>query len=719
MNLLWSRSRNTAISHEPLHSSISAIHPMSDNALLSASIQYGVVARSFPFKGKVLSGYLNATGVLPGLGNGNPNTDFTPNISACVLTSNGTIAKVLWGRRDGSVSIVSHPRTMSGTQAPARIHTSSVQQEHEDAVLDGTWAANGDAFVTAGADGRVKVWTVNPFLCVWTSERHVLGLETDAVLKVVEDLANGFIVSASRSGDIIILSGFDVLGLSTTDVPPHHIQKLCISSAFLKSSVESPATQQPSDVLALYIQASSHKQLNILACYEDKTQFFLCVVDMYYERVDVKTFGDEAFGIIRCIQPAFSNDPTEPNFVIAGTQLGIISVYDWHTTSPLSHPLPASRHVDVFADAHITTLAVNSFVIAAGSSRGTIRVLDLLTFETLRTFAAPMSSDVRQIELTENVMVASVGSKVLAWSAVHSIPGGKDPVRIKGKGRQEVHGKWFKQVELRNDIAETKKYLAEEPHGLQRNFDPEREQMMQLHTLGLSEREAVEYTLMLSRDEELQRHQNCTGHVHGEWRSDTDESSGRQSGSGSDHSSPPSSPSGAYHSSSPPLRPTISGSSSSTHGRVAPLASPSTLDIKVQVSPRFHPEPKEAGGLSGSPLGSQSMLLQGSSPSSTSRSYSQSMLRPTSDWATSQKLVANGNGAPSLGKQNAWNKPLPGTGSPASPPVSTRLPPLPSLTRSNLEAEAERIRRIEDLELRFALELSLAEAQSKEVKCLK
>ena len=135
---------------------------MPDSALLSASIQYGLVARSFPFTGKVLKGYLNATGVPPGLSYDNPGTEPAPNLSVCILASDGTTAKVIWGRRDGSLSVLFHPFTMSG-KGSVRTHTSLVDQEHEDAVLDGTWASNGDAFVTAGADGLVKIWTSKPF----------------------------------------------------------------------------------------------------------------------------------------------------------------------------------------------------------------------------------------------------------------------------------------------------------------------------------------------------------------------------------------------------------------------------------------------------------------------------------------------------------------------------------------------------------------------------
>jgi WD40 repeat protein len=420
---------------------------MSDDALLSASIEYGVVARSLPFKNKVLKGYLNATGVPPALRNGNPNADFTPNISACALASDGYTAKVLWGRQDGSVSILSHPDTMNKNQGPASVNTSKVRQEHEGAVLDGTWVASGDAFVTAGSDGRVKVWTVEPFRCAWTSEKHLLGLETDPILRVVEDLANGLVVAASRSGDIAIFSGLHSSSLGTIDTPLQDIQKFCVSTrTFSISDAESTLIPPPVKHLALYFRASSPTRLSILACYQDKSYFYRCSVDLLSKPVDVKTFGSTAFGVIRCIRPAFSHNPTESSFVIAGTQLGFVSIYDWDSTSLSSDPLPASRHVDLFTDAHVTSLAVNAFIVVAGSSRCAIRVLDLLTFETLASFTAPINNDdcdVRQIELTGDALLASVGSKVLALRAGYFGSGGKGPVRNKGKGRRGSHGKQF------------------------------------------------------------------------------------------------------------------------------------------------------------------------------------------------------------------------------------------------------------------------------------
>ncbi len=74
---------------------------MPSNGLLASSLEYGIVSRSFPLSGKILSGYLDASGTRGGLGIGNPNAEFTPNISACGMGADGGTAKVAWGSQAG------------------------------------------------------------------------------------------------------------------------------------------------------------------------------------------------------------------------------------------------------------------------------------------------------------------------------------------------------------------------------------------------------------------------------------------------------------------------------------------------------------------------------------------------------------------------------------------------------------------------------------------
>ena len=78
------------------------MHLMPNMTLLAASLQYGVVSRSYPLIGKILRGYLDASGTLNGLGIGNPNAEFSPHVSSVALASDGGTAKVLWGFRNGA-----------------------------------------------------------------------------------------------------------------------------------------------------------------------------------------------------------------------------------------------------------------------------------------------------------------------------------------------------------------------------------------------------------------------------------------------------------------------------------------------------------------------------------------------------------------------------------------------------------------------------------------
>jgi hypothetical protein len=214
---------------------------------------------------------------------------------------------------------------------------------------------------------------------------------------------------------------------------------------------------------------------------------------------------------------------------------------------------------------------------------------------------------------------------------------------------------------------------------------------------------------MLSRDEELQKLQKSNNeHVHEEGVFDADESSNSQSGS--DQSTLSSSSVRQY--SPPPLRSSTSGSSTSSYGRLVPLVSPSSSNIKVQVSPRFYPEPMEAGGLGLSSPSDPQSIPPGNPSSFPPSSYPQSTQGPIALLATPSKQGSAGTGSPS-GKPNAWNKPLPRTGSGTPPSVPTEKT-LQFPLRRDWEVEAERGREVEDMELRYALELSLAEAQSRE-----
>ena len=164
-------------------------------------------------------------------------------------------------------------------------------------------------------------------------------------------------------------------------------------------------------------------------------------------------FGDENTGSVTAIFPVWASQSDERTFVITGDQLGHISVYPWvaqplsspSTTTPSTSADTASVHavhrLSAHEDGAVTALAWNSAVLVSGSSRGTIKVWDALTFASLRSFPSPAArpfpggdwDPVSQILLEPDTLLVSVGSRVLAWKA-----GPVSRVAANGKGKMRT-----------------------------------------------------------------------------------------------------------------------------------------------------------------------------------------------------------------------------------------------------------------------------------------
>jgi len=434
----WVRSRNPTVTHISLHATISDLHLLSDDALLSSSVQYGIVARSFPFTGKVIKGYLSATGAFQGLGIGNPNADFTPNVTVCRLMSEGASAKVLWGFRDGSIAVMFYPRTMNGARTPAKSQHSGVEEEHRSAVLDAVWAAGGRACVTAGADGRIKVWSLRQLFCIWTSDTVPTASNANPCISVAEDLANGVVAGGFQSGDIVVYTGFSS---SFDHVPGMPLPTMLIkgtrilASSYLTLDSSQPFGQEQWEISSLFIHVLGPNKVSVLASFCNSPLFFRYDIDHFSAQVDVVAFGDPASGSVECIQPFFSTSTDERSFIVVGDKLGVISIYDWEAGHGSAQSVTPELRREVFEDVSVTAVAMNSLVLVAGSSNGSIRVLDALSLGHLRSFAAPMRDKVRRIILHKDMLVASVGSRVLAWKA-GPLPHGKP----KGKGKARSTG---------------------------------------------------------------------------------------------------------------------------------------------------------------------------------------------------------------------------------------------------------------------------------------
>lgn len=234
-----------------------------------------------------------------------------------------------------------------------------------------------------------------------------------------------------------------------------------------------------------------------------------------------------------------------------------------------------------------------------------------------------------------------------------------------------AHGFIAEQVDMYRDISESQIEIKEEQSRKRAAYRREKDQLGSLEVLGLNEQEALEYVLMLSRDEEERRSEN------------------------------------------PPTPPSFTQS--------RPL--PSSSNVKVQTSTRAKREAWSAGlaGSSGSPEMARSM--------STGSDLSDEREFPTvSESVSSRGSGVNGIVTPVKSQQSsgsppsAWSAPLkmsskPSTASPKRVTAITSMPPSTSTPAPgrgewedspNVYGESQ-----EDRDLKLAIELSLAEAVKK------
>ncbi|KAL1757955.1 hypothetical protein FB107DRAFT_208122 [Schizophyllum commune] len=504
----WQRSRNTTVVHSPVHSYVNAIHPLANGGLLTCSLRYGIVARSHPLTGKVVKGFLSASGGGAGLGIGNPNLEFAPDATACALTSEGATARVAWGYRNGQLAIVIAKKAMEGKVA-ADFSLCRVDDFHEGAVVDVVWEQ--DMVVSAAADGRIKIWQKRHMIqCLWTSPKDERAVVPVKCAKVVSALARGFIACVMENGDILLWRGFvlgDAQDTGTPRVDADNVAVVRVPCPLPKPSSENLVDALP-EVLAFHVDKTAPEP-TVLVAYLQQAFFYRIDVAGPAD-IRISTYGDPAFRLTS-VAPFFTSEPTEHSFVLAGDHLGTIAIYDWAgkqvvtSTTDNSPPSLTSplRKFDAH-DAAVTALASNGVVIATGSARGAIHAYDALTLERVRMFdaletrSATKDKEKKRDKETREMLLATVGDEVLAWQ-LGKVPKTQRHVMVgaKGKGRA-----WRERVQYERE------WLCAVRVGnfSQGNANKQaRVQQAKMDALGLDEAEALEYVMMLSREEAVER----------------------------------------------------------------------------------------------------------------------------------------------------------------------------------------------------------------------
>jgi WD40 repeat protein len=421
------------------------------------------------------------------MGVGNPNVEFAPNISTCALASDGANAMVLWGKRNGEVtiSIANKAIDLSRRGVNFLLSRCSIDDEHDGPVLDAVWDGNRFA-ITSGGDGRLKLWNAQSVRCLWTSEQQRSDLVIDPFVKVASAVTTkGFIVGCTRSGNITLFNGFAglitpnvKLGRDQDDVKTDDVHTVSIPCPF-GSSTDSRT------IASLHIDSyASRTEPTLLAAYENDVHFYkiaLIFDDTGKLPYRIDTFGDHLFGPLSCVRPIFAHKPDQSSFVLTGDRMGGIGVYEWQGGND-SLARGVIRPVQRF-EAHgdgstITAIHWDGTTLITGSSRGTTHVFDGLMFRELRSFASPTpkfrgrghappvdpndDGRVRQILVSpdRDVMIASVGNAVLTWKAgsiSKNVGGGvRGRMPIDGsihRKKKAPGGKWLRKfVTLRHII---------------------------------------------------------------------------------------------------------------------------------------------------------------------------------------------------------------------------------------------------------------------------
>ncbi|CAE6508628.1 unnamed protein product [Rhizoctonia solani] len=235
------------------------------------------------------------------------------------------------------------------------------------------------------------------------------------------------------------------------------------------------------------------------------------------------------------------------SFVSAGDTLGRICVWDWDaeeamgqtavsrsasdsdgsrggsTTSadPGLESIPEVQAAiiwDAMDGEGISALVWGDVTVAVGSTQGNTAIFDSLSQQLLRRIPSPAPASahhvrepVSQLVVDSDTVLVSVGSQVIAWH-VRKDNGKGDPwtKSAKGKGangknRGAAVAKWQHRNELNTEISHSLNQMKDEHARTQPGLRRARAQAGVLAEMGLDEADAVQYLMMLSRDEEETR----------------------------------------------------------------------------------------------------------------------------------------------------------------------------------------------------------------------
>ncbi|KAG8884384.1 hypothetical protein FRB97_004393 [Tulasnella sp. 331] len=754
--LRWRDSKSGPVVHTPHHSTSSELCYLPQQAaVLSASLRYGIVSRSEPSTGKVLKGYIDAAGLFNGQGHGNPNAEFSPDVSAISIRACGGTAYLVWGFRNGEIGVTSAPKVMDQAKSRGwRYQRCALQNVHDGRVERLVLASDAQTFVSGGFDGKIKLWDTKTLHILWcfapTNEGSI-----DPVQQLAYQSETGTLSAAFRSGVVIVWAGL----MAPTDIREritlHHSHQVIIPPPLSSSAL--PAMDDVTLLLytspkAIHVVIHGNKTKHVDRVFiaapsetvgsTDQPRLTLpytCIrytegpvgaitalkVDIANERAVIRASPTSATIVTSPLAIFASTLPDvvekkECSFIIAGDELGCVCIWPWD--KPNEAPAGATEQIgsmkrfEAHSDGGVSSIALSQLVLVTGSTRGTIMIWDSLTLELLRSISSPSPrphhgtpwDKVEQIvvDAERDLLLVSVGSRILYWKAGKpSQPTHKRKGKKNGNGSMRPSGaRYQQQLEIKRAVNESQKIMDDERTELRESHKRRATHRSTLDVMGLDELEALEYALMISRDyEEARREMEANGDAARPALHEVDQDRASNSLRRQGRPMPitiPSSSSRTGFKRSPPAS-SVASFGSSQHSEPD--------STKVLESPRLEPEPTEAG-FSASPLeGSPWIARRASRTFSHSTSNASLLLRAPSFTPSATPRTPPGP---------AWSHPRPLSVviPPSSPPLPrTSGPALLSTSLVRHEGFVESADQVDDEldeDLKYAIALSLAEARS-------
>ncbi|KAJ8517009.1 hypothetical protein ONZ45_g5762 [Pleurotus djamor] len=655
------------------------------------------------------------------------------------------VGMALFGYPNGKVGFVNMQKSMDHANSTRQIvpFTCSTNDSHNAPVFSVAWETGVGKkdevkyAVSVGLDGLLKVWETNrnTLALLWTSPPVV-----DAPYSLVSPalMDHGIVACALSTGSLVVWTKLKA-------VLPRFLRPVVSFEAPQRIDIPCPKMAPNSNAATIskitVDPTSSNQTVHLLVAYHAQSCFHRVSIDQVTRDVVITAFGDDpGLGLISCVEPLFVdvNDvDSARSFVAVGDTLGCINIYDWSSRSvveadylpAITSPIRPVRKIEAHADGgSVTAISWNETVLVSGSDTGEVKVWDGVNLEFVREFGprsrgrSERSSEdiVGQISLVgdSQAVIFNVGSRIVGWwagPAKRNIRGGVRSRHIAGSSKKKTGraSKVHDTHDLHSAISESRDLIRDSstlPEGVFERKQNELSQRLGLESLGLSEVEAVEYVLMLSREE----HETAqTGIEEGVFDADFDlDGSGPVPSSSNQRSLSPS---------PPPSETTISsGASSRASSRRSSFhsspqasrsftrASPSSVNTKLQLSARQPEEPKEAAPTHfGRPIDRPAK----SKAKGVDHSEKHFPNMPKSTSPTSPSLSKRSISASSVSPPSAWCTPLAMTKSSSSSHAKTS----PSKGDQGKQKATAKNSNMDDMDddLRFAIELSMAEAVSR------